>query len=183
MGIKLRLLRLMVFCGLAPLMIYDWLYPLLTPEQRQAYISEFVRLAKTQECGYPPTGQGSVVGHGSEAAIMRDMISACIAIYDEFPDMYEVSAGRFFRVAAKGQSAFRHDRASGSRWLCGALPFSRHGSRGGPLGGKPGGQRGVDGVRRERRRRRRLVRGPRGHVGAHARRPPGPQVSRIHSRS
>ena len=78
-------------------MVYDWCYPLLTPEQKQAFIQELVRLAKTQECGYPPTRQGSVTGHSSEAMIMRDILSAGIAIYDEFPEMYNLSAGRFFR--------------------------------------------------------------------------------------
>jgi hypothetical protein len=29
--------------------------------------------------------------------IMRDMISAGIAIHDEFPEMYQLAAGRFFR--------------------------------------------------------------------------------------
>ena len=77
--------------------VYDWLYPLLTAEDKQAFIAELVRLAKTQECGYPPTRQGSVTGHSSEAMIMRDMISAGIAIYDEFPEMYRLAAGRFFR--------------------------------------------------------------------------------------
>ena len=77
--------------------VYDWLYPLLTAEDKQAFIAELVRLAKTQECGYPPTRQGSVTGHSSEAMIMRDMISAGIAIYDEFPEMYHLAAGRFFR--------------------------------------------------------------------------------------
>jgi len=77
--------------------VYDWLYPLLTAEDKQAFIAELVRLAKTQECGYPPTRQGSVTGHSSEAMIMRDMISAGIAVYDEFPKMYELAAGRFFR--------------------------------------------------------------------------------------
>ena len=76
--------------------VYDWLYPLLSPVEKQAYIHELVRLAKTQECGYPPTGQGSVTGHSSEAMIMRDMISAGIAIHDEFPEMYDLAAGRFF---------------------------------------------------------------------------------------
>jgi heparin/heparan-sulfate lyase len=76
---------------------YDWLYELLTPEERQAFVKELVRLAKTQECGYPPTRGGSVTGHASEAMIMRDMLSAGIAIYDEFPEMYELAAGRFFR--------------------------------------------------------------------------------------
>lgn len=77
--------------------VYDWCYSLLTPEEKEAFIAELVRLAKTQECGYPPTGQGSVTGHSSEAMIMRDMLSAGIAIYDEFPEMYRLAAGRFFR--------------------------------------------------------------------------------------
>lgn len=77
--------------------VYDWLYPLLTADDKQAFIAELVRLAKTQECGYPPVHQGSVTGHSSEAMILRDMISAGIAIYDEFPEMYRLAAGRFFR--------------------------------------------------------------------------------------
>jgi heparin/heparan-sulfate lyase len=78
-------------------MVYDWCYSLLTPEEKQAFIKELVRLAGTLECGYPPTGQGSVTGHSSEAMIMRDMLSAGIAIYDESPEMYRLAAGRFFR--------------------------------------------------------------------------------------
>jgi heparin/heparan-sulfate lyase len=77
--------------------VYDWLYPLLTDAQRRAYLQEFVRLAKTLECGYPPTRQGSVTGHSSEAMIMRDLLSAGIAVYDEDPEMYRLAAGRFFR--------------------------------------------------------------------------------------
>jgi heparin/heparan-sulfate lyase len=77
--------------------VYDWCYSLLTSPEKQAFIQELVRLAKTQECGYPPKGQGSVTGHASEAMIMRDMLSAGIAIYDEFPEMYQLAAGRFFR--------------------------------------------------------------------------------------
>ena len=77
--------------------VYDWLYPLLTEDEKQGIVRELVRLAKTQECGYPPTRQGSVTGHSSEAMIMRDMISAGIAIYDEYPEMYDLAAGRFFR--------------------------------------------------------------------------------------
>ena len=50
--------------------VYDWLYPLLTADDKQAFIAELVRLAKTQECGYPPKRQGSVTGHSSEAMIM-----------------------------------------------------------------------------------------------------------------
>ncbi|MHB1033581.1 MAG: heparin/heparin-sulfate lyase HepB [Pirellulales bacterium] len=77
--------------------VYDWLYELLTREEKEAFIAELIRLAKTQECGYPPTRQGSVTGHSSEAMIMRDMLSAGIAVYDEYPEMYDLAAGRFFR--------------------------------------------------------------------------------------
>ncbi|MBN1417305.1 MAG: heparinase II/III family protein [Planctomycetes bacterium] len=77
--------------------VYDWLHPLLTAEERKAFIAEFVRLAKTQECGYPPVRQGSVTGHSSEAMILRDILSAGIAIHDEFPEMYDLAAGRIFR--------------------------------------------------------------------------------------
>ena len=77
--------------------VYDWCYGLLSAEEKQAFVAELVRLAKTQECGYPPVRQGSVTGHASEAMIMRDMISAGIAIYDEEPEMYRLAAGRFFR--------------------------------------------------------------------------------------
>ena len=77
-------------------MVYDWLYQLITPSEKEAFIQEFIRLAKTLECGYPPTRQGSVTGHSSESFIMRDMLSAGIAIYDEYPEMYELAAKRFF---------------------------------------------------------------------------------------
>ena len=77
--------------------VYDWCYALLTAAEKEAFIRELVRLAKTQECGYPPARQGSVTGHSSEAMIMRDMLSAGIAIYDEFPEMYRLAAGRFFQ--------------------------------------------------------------------------------------
>jgi heparin/heparan-sulfate lyase len=77
--------------------VYDWLYDLLTPEDKSTLIAELVRLAKTLECGYPPVKQGSVTGHSSESFVMRDMLSAGIAIYDEFPEMYNLAAVRFFR--------------------------------------------------------------------------------------
>jgi hypothetical protein len=86
--------------------VYDWCYTLLTPEEKQAFIKELVRLAETQECGYPPTRQGSVTGHSSEAMIMRDMLSAGIAIYDEFPEMYRLAAGRFFRAHLPARNWF-----------------------------------------------------------------------------
>ncbi|WP_258103481.1 heparin/heparin-sulfate lyase HepB [Marinoscillum sp. MHG1-6] len=77
-------------------MVYDWCYDLMTDKEKQAYITEFVRMAKTLECGYPPVKQSSVTGHSSEWMIMRDLLSTSIAIYDEFPEMYQLTAKRFF---------------------------------------------------------------------------------------
>ena len=69
-------------------MVYDWCYDLMKSSEKQAYIKEFIRLAKSMECGYPPRNNQPIAGHPSEWMIMRDMLSAGIAIYDEYPDMY-----------------------------------------------------------------------------------------------
>lgn len=76
--------------------VYDWCYPLLTAQQKQAFTGEFVRLAKSLECGYPPAKAGLVVGHPSEWMILRDMLSAGISTYDEAPEMYRLAAARIF---------------------------------------------------------------------------------------
>ena len=69
-------------------MVYDWCYDQMKSAEKQAYIKEFIRLAKSMECGYPPRNNQPIAGHPSEWMIMRDMLSAGIAIYDEYPDMY-----------------------------------------------------------------------------------------------
>ena len=99
-------------------MVYDWCYGLLTAEEKQAFITEFVRLAKTQECGYPPKRQGSVTGHASEAMIMRDMVSAGIAIFDEFPEMYRTGGRPLFpRACARAQLVLQRPCLSPGRFL------------------------------------------------------------------
>ena len=77
--------------------VYDWIYELLTDQEKKDFITELIRLAKTLECDYPPVKQGSVTGHSSESFVTRDMLSAGLAIYDEYPEMYELAATRFFR--------------------------------------------------------------------------------------
>ena len=77
--------------------VFDWCYDLLNPAEKEDFVAEFLRMAKLLECGYPPLKQGSVTGHSAEWMIQRDLISVAIAIYDEFPEMYELTAGRIFR--------------------------------------------------------------------------------------
>ncbi len=69
-------------------MVYDWCYGRMTDEEKQEYIKEFVRIAGTMECHYPPKRTEPIAGHSSEWMILRDMLSCGIAIYDEYPDMY-----------------------------------------------------------------------------------------------
>lgn len=69
-------------------MVYDWCYDMMSGQERQEYIKEFVRIAGTMECGYPPKRTEPIAGHSSEWMILRDMLSCGIAIYDEYPDMY-----------------------------------------------------------------------------------------------
>ncbi len=75
----------MLMCGA---MVYDWCYDQMKDSEKKAYINEFVRISKTMECGYPPKSTEPIAGHSSEWMVMRDMLSAAIAIYDEFPEMY-----------------------------------------------------------------------------------------------
>lgn len=69
--------------------VYDWCYDLMTSGERKEYVKEFIRIAGTMECGYPPKRNEPIAGHGSEWMIMRDMLSCGIAIYDEYPDMFD----------------------------------------------------------------------------------------------
>lgn len=76
--------------------VYDWCYDQLTSTEKTRFINAFVRLARMLECGYPPVNGNSVVGHVSEWMLMRDLLSTGVAIYDEYPEMYHLTAGRFF---------------------------------------------------------------------------------------
>ena len=91
-GVTRPIGRMMVTGAVA----YDWCYPLLSAAQKKEFQEEFLRLAQQLECGYPPRSIGCVTGHGSEWMIMRDMLSAGLAIYDENPEMYNHAATAFF---------------------------------------------------------------------------------------
>lgn len=93
--------------------IYDWCYGLLSEsdkEQLMLGVEYLVCRATTEkreeypsgtwtvsmEVGFPPEKQGTLVGHGSEAQILRDYLAAAIAFYDEDPTWYDFIAGRVY---------------------------------------------------------------------------------------
>lgn len=82
------------YCVFVASQVYDWCYPLLTQEDKQVIVSQCQYWASAMEIGWPPVKQGAVSGHGSEAQLMRDLLALSIAAYDEYPDMYQMIAGR-----------------------------------------------------------------------------------------
>lgn len=86
--------------------VYDWCYKLLTDSQKKRFIEQFMRLAAIFECGYPPYRGTSITGHEGEVSIMRDLLSVGIAIYDDFPEIYDYTAGRFFKEMLPARNWF-----------------------------------------------------------------------------
>ncbi len=82
---------------LAAAVVYDWCYGWLTSQEKEEFAVQFIRLARMFEIGYPIQQDGALTGHLAEWMVMRDMLSAGIAAYDEYPDMYVEAAGKFFR--------------------------------------------------------------------------------------
>lgn len=98
--------------------IYDWCYDLMSSVQRTDFIQHFKQIAAGMEIGYLPTSQSAVVGHGSEAQLLRDLLSAGIAIYDEDDELYNVAAGRFFKeyVPARNYAYSSHAQHQGDSY-------------------------------------------------------------------
>ncbi len=77
-------------------LIYDWCYDLLDETEKEELIGHIVNLATTMEIGWPATKQGNFVGHGSESQLLKDLFAAAVAIYDEYPEFYELVGGRLY---------------------------------------------------------------------------------------
>lgn len=99
--------------------VYDWCYDQMKPSEREAYIKEFVRIAGTMECHYPPKRTESVAGHLSEWMILRDMLSCGIAIYDEYPDMYNYVIKMIFEdyIPARNFTYAGHNYHQGTGYI------------------------------------------------------------------
>ncbi len=99
--------------------VYDWCYPLLTAEDREIFYQAVIHFAGLMEVGWPPVKQGNVVGHGPEGQILRDLMSAGIAMFDEHPEIYKMVAGRFFSrmVETKKFLYLAHMHSQGSHYV------------------------------------------------------------------
>ena len=75
--------------------VYDWCYDLLDDKDKKLFRNAVIKYA-SHKIGYPPTKMGAVTGHGTEGPLMRDLLAPAIAMYDEYPSIYENAAGRLY---------------------------------------------------------------------------------------
>lgn len=76
--------------------VYDWLYSELTQEDKDYFVDKMITVVLSKEIGWPPTHMSDISTHAGEQEIFRDLLGAGIAIYDEYPLLYDLAAGRMF---------------------------------------------------------------------------------------
>lgn len=94
--------------------VYDWCFPLLTEDDRNLFAQKICEFTEFKT-GYPPTMLGNINGHGAEGPILRDLMSAAVAMADEFPFIYQNVAGRYFNrmVAPRSYLYQTHSNLNG----------------------------------------------------------------------
>ncbi|MFC1712343.1 heparin/heparin-sulfate lyase HepB [Candidatus Poribacteria bacterium] len=95
--------------------VYDWCYPLFTPEQRLELIKQIVRVAGNTEYGWPVENGRFVTGHYGEEKNPY-MLAAGIAAYDEDPSIYNAMIDHLYNGFVPTRNFFypghRHHQGS-----------------------------------------------------------------------
>ena len=85
--------------------VYDWCYCLLTDTDKSEIVRGCINLlGKRMEVGCPPAKEGAIAHHTVECQILRSYLSLGIAVYDEYPDIYEFVAGRLYNDIVPAQN-------------------------------------------------------------------------------
>ncbi|MBN2493959.1 MAG: hypothetical protein JXR96_05150 [Deltaproteobacteria bacterium] len=93
-------------------LVYDWCYAEMTEDDRQQFVSEFIRIAglDCSPIGYPADPSDpdvhSVTGHGSESWLLTSQLPVGVAIFDEDPLMYTSAAAVFLTRFAEVRDYF-----------------------------------------------------------------------------
>ena len=94
--------------------VYDWCYDLLTPDDMEQIVAGVQnKLAKRMEIGCPPSKDGAISHHNLECQLLRSYLSFAIAVYDEYPSVYNYVAGRLFNEIKPAQDFMLQ---SGKHW-------------------------------------------------------------------
>ena len=85
--------------------VYDWCYGLLTDKDKSEIVRGCINLlGKRMEVGCPPAKEGAIAHHTVECQILRSYLSLGIAVFDEYPDIYEFVAGRLYNDIVPAQN-------------------------------------------------------------------------------
>ncbi len=77
--------------------IYDWCYPVLTADQKDALIRLCMMHAGNSSIGWPAIQEPAYHnGHSMEQSLMRDIFGFALAVYDEYPEAYYQVSKRIF---------------------------------------------------------------------------------------
>ncbi|MBO4770266.1 MAG: hypothetical protein J5563_05735 [Clostridia bacterium] len=94
--------------------VYDWCYDQLTEADREQIVFGTLKnLASRMEVGCPPSKEGAISHHTVECQIQKSYLSFAIAVYDEYPNIYNYVAKRLISNIAPAQNYFI---ASGMHW-------------------------------------------------------------------
>lgn len=95
--------------------VYDWCYPLMTERDKYQFIcgAEW-KLCRDCTCGkgdkmtigFPPVNQCAIQGHGTNVALQRDYLGFAIAVFDEYPDWWDLIGGRFYSEYVPANNVF-----------------------------------------------------------------------------
>ncbi len=95
--------------------VYDWCYDLMTDLDKEQFVRG-VQKFYCEDCvcgsgdkmtiGFPPTGQNAIAGHGTNVALHRDYVAFSIAIFDEYPDWWNLVGGRFYEEFVPANNVF-----------------------------------------------------------------------------
>jgi heparin/heparan-sulfate lyase len=78
--------------------VYDWCYGLLSEKDKEDIVAGVInKIATAYEMGVPPSGMGAIVGHSTGSTLLRSWLAFGIAIYDDYPHIYNNVVGRIFR--------------------------------------------------------------------------------------
>lgn len=95
--------------------VYDWCHDLMTDLDKEQFVRG-VQKFYCEDCvcgsgdkmtiGFPPTGQTAIAGHGTNVALHRDYVAFSIAIFDEYPDWWNLVGGRFYDEYVPANNVF-----------------------------------------------------------------------------
>lgn len=80
-------------------LVYDWCHDAecFTDDRKKKLTELIIKQAGYLECGWPSVNLSAYdSGHGWENSIVKDLFAFAIAVYDEYPEIYECVAGRVF---------------------------------------------------------------------------------------